>query len=240
MENLINKCGYNDFINKHNLIYEYGTYFIKGENTINTTRIILKLGASNLMIINNPISKKFDKIVMENIYNYTKNKRIIFDPLTKTTKAVLSGLVFIKIKSCEESIRLLGFKSAKTRMMESNNLYKIDLFYPDHTCKIDNQVRDMISIKDDYSGKSFKFLVEELEFIYPDIDKILKEYTPPKNRYFLVAGSDVKVVDNRKTNLNKKEKGIIKKIINIGNIKYCVVNINNKDYTINSKQLRIV
>jgi hypothetical protein len=148
----------------------------------------------------------------------------------------VNTLCFVKIKSCELSTKVFGYGNVKKTMMDSGENQVITSILPAFKCKKDDVERDIVEIS--VNGRNIKFCIEDLEFILPDTDLLLKGYTPPKDRT-INKGSEVRLVDNRQIGLPKDTKLVVNQINKVGTKRYCTAKYNNKEYTIAINKLKV-
>ena len=174
-------------------------------------------------------------------------------------------LASVKVKSFEESAYLFGFKPTKVEMMElskdtmdntkpeypkkiEGRLFNISNVLPNFECKKDGVKRDIVEIE--YKDRNLKFLIEDLEFVYPDIEGLVQGYNEPKDRKIKV-GKTIKIKDSRGSRLPHKYIGKITAIVPMSNnVKledgtymkrsYVEVMYNNKKELILSTQVKVL
>ena len=145
----------------------------------------------------------------------------------------IKKLTFVKINSIEQSVKLFGYGDLKKDMLESNSHFKIANILINFKCKKDDKIRDIVEIC--YKNKTYKFLGEEVEFVYPDISILTKGYHLPKDRTIIV-GIDVKIKNDKGTSLKKGDKvHVISKSFK----DYYKVRKDSKDYLIRKNQLKV-
>lgn len=169
---------------------------------------------------------------------WTKGTINLNELTSKPSKATVFGQIkntaFVKIKAYDQSAKIFRYGKLKKTMFESNALFTIKDILLDYTCKEDGLVRDIVEIS--YENRSYKFVGEELEFIYPDIANFTKGFTLPKDRV-VKAGVTAKLVDNRGTRIPKNTK------VSVGsNIfkDYYHINIDKKEYIVRKQQLKVI
>lgn len=196
------------------------------KNSTNTNKKILYFNNINLgkfsndHLENNVLSK-----YKNNILGYNINSRIKI-------------LCFVKIKDYKVSSEIFGYSKLKKNMYESGQYFKIENILLDHTCKKDSIVRNIIEIK--LNNRNYKFDIEDIEFILPSFDNIVKGYNKPKDRV-IKPGVRVKVIDNRKTRFNKNEILTVDSVqtLNKGKV-YATVKGDDKKGIINSKKIKVI
>lgn len=152
-------------------------------------------------------------------------------------KEGLLALGMVRIASCEESASLFGYRNIKTQMLESKQLFEISTITPDFKCKKDEEIRNIIEVKN--NGKAYKFLLSEVELILPDLDKLIKGYVAPKDRE-IKQGNDAKLINAKRTTIPKGSKVKVLEFKKIGGKEYSTVQFNDKNYIVNKKQLRVI
>ena len=156
-------------------------------------------------------------------------------------RTILKTICNVKIKSFQESADLFGYKPTKEFMMKSGQQFEIGNVMIDYTCKKDGEIRSVVEVI--FKDKALKFLPEDLEFIYPDLELLRKGYTEPLDRK-IKKGSKVKVVDDRRIPFKKNTKLKVNTVITVGHSsfskKYCSVLNDYKEYLIPIKKLKVV
>ncbi len=156
-------------------------------------------------------------------------------------RTILKTICNVKIKSFQESADLFGYKPTKEFMMKSAQQFEIGNVMIDYTCKKDGEIRSVVEVI--FKDKALKFLPEDLEFIYPDLELLRKGYTEPLDRK-IKKGSKVKVVDDRRIPFKKNTKLKVNTVITVGHSsfsrKYCSVLNDYKEYLIPIKKLKVV
>lgn len=243
MINLLDKYGYNNFINKYNKIINIRYYYDGSSNKF--TGILFpysknKLAQSLLIIdINN-----FKYKLVDNNAIYSINYSI--QSIDK-----IKQLAFVKIKSYKESSRLFGYGKIKKEMFEKSQdiikdngfgvqktikgeLFIIDSILQEFTCKKDKSIRDIFQIK--YNGKNLKFAATDLELIYPEIDQIIKGFNNKKDRT-IRKNSNVLI---KTKNKNKITGVVVERLEQIGYMKFSKVKIGDKIRIFNNKKLKVI
>jgi hypothetical protein len=154
---------------------------------------------------------------------------------------ILRTFCDVKIKSFQESADLFGYKPTKEFMMKSGQQFEISNMILDYTCKKDGIIRNVVEVI--FKDKALKFLPEDLEFIYPDLELLRKGYTEPLDRK-IKKGSNVKVVDDRGIPFKKNTRLKVNTVITVGHSsfgrKYCSILNDYKEYLIPTKKLKVV
>lgn len=145
-------------------------------------------------------------------------------------------LCTVKIKDYKESSTLFGLGPSKKRMYEQSlngETFFINEILMDYPCKYNNQERNIVEVIN--NNRALKFTVEDLEFIYPDISKLLKGINFPKDRTI----TRDKVVVVKRGNY----KGITGKVVELNHISdsktYAIIDIGDSKKIINLKHLKI-
>lgn len=220
LNDIINKTS--DFINK---IENPLDIFLKKENC----RICFKDNPSRYL---QKVDNQFKVFNSKNLFDSFPNMLHSLGEIDK-----VKSLCFVRVKSCSNSIKIFGYGNVKKNMLENGENYKIAQILPSFKSKKDGKERDVIEVT--VNNRNVKFLIEDLEFIFPDINLLLKGYTAPKNREIKI-GSHVKLIDNRKIGLPKNVKLKIEDTEKIGSKTYCIVNYNNKTYPILKNKLKVI
>lgn len=146
----------------------------------------------------------------------------------------IKAFAFVKVTKYDQSAALFGYSGVKKQMFESGEVYSIADILIDFKCKKDDLIRDVVEIC--YNNKTYKFLGEELEFVFPNLEEFTKGYQLPKDRVVRV-GSVAKVTNDKDTKLTKNDTvKVIKKVFK----DYFEVDKDNKKYLIRKKQLKVV
>jgi len=177
-------------------------------------------------------SKEDNKWVKEFIDD-SVNLPDLYDKYYESNIDLIKRYCFVKVKECKKSSEL-GFGKLKKKMMESNECFNIADILFDFVSKKDGLVRDIVEVI--YNNRTYKFLGEELEFIYPDLDILTKGYNLPKDRTFKI-GKTAKVINDKHTKLPLKA---IVKIESHAFKDYYKVSYDNTMHIIAKKQLKIV
>ncbi len=196
--------------NKKDVLIEYQDYIAWSDNRpepsvqeteyITCVRYKVTLGKKEYSIYSDITTNSF---IQSNEYGFKSYPSVENDRFTNG--------VFIKIKDYKLSSTIFGYKLSKKAMMESGNLYLMDTIHEDYLCKKDGVNRDVFEISN--GEKKLKFVIDDLEFIYPDIDKLMKGYNAPKDR-IIKKGSNVSLVRNGGLRLPVKAKGVVLEVVN--------------------------
>lgn len=189
------------------------------------------------------------KILKKDDKKYNYHSKMITD-----INSVLTNFAKVKIINYEESGKLFKFVNYKKQMYELANpseeeikdgktplLYDITNIEPGHECKADGVVRNIITLYNRDLDKSLKFVLDDVEIIYPDIDNFIKGYSKPKDRSIKV-GDSVSLKNNRGINrtISLTDKYIYKANKNTGYKKYATItNLkNNKTFNVPYNKLK--
>lgn len=146
----------------------------------------------------------------------------------------IKAFAFVKVTKYDQSATLFGYSGVKKQMFESGEMFNIADILIDFKCKKDDLIRDVVEIC--YNNKTYKFLGEELEFIYPNLEDFIKGYSLPKDRT-VKSGIVAKVTNDKDTKLTKNDTvKVIRKVFK----DYFEVDKEGKKYLIRKKQLRVV
>jgi hypothetical protein len=173
-------------------------------------------------------SFKYDNI------KYSYNNSMITD-----YNSILTNFAKVKIINYEESSKLFKFTNYKKQMFAASNpteedlklnkelkpvLYDITNVECSHECKADGVARNIITVYNREIDKSLKFVLDDVEIVYPNIDNFIKSYNKPKDRSIKI-GDLVKLKNNRGVNRNVKlnENYIYKANKNTGYKKYATL-----------------
>lgn len=183
------------------------------------------------------IRKEGNKFITSKVVN---NRNVFSEPPLLN----IERLCFVKIKDTIESAKIFGYGTLKKNMLVSGECFSINNILPSFKCVKDGEVRDIVEVIN--QGKNFKFVLSDLEFIYPDYKALLKGYTPPKDRK-IKNNTDVLLKDNKHIALPRNTKVRVLAInkINSGNSRtapreYCKVVHNNKEYFILKNKLKVI
>lgn len=243
-EDIFDKCGLNNFIKNG---VKVNSIFLNGKEA-NEININSSIGKNILKMISIKDSTSFMAIKTR---IKKSNKKDIITPFKNITNNldILKTICFAKVKGYERSGKLFGYLANKKAMynssldlLDENNkikekgkLFNIVDIQGNYTCKKDKEKRDIIILKGN-NQKSLKFLLEDIELVYPNINKYLKGYKEPKSQVKKV-GAEVRILD--KTGL--KLVGKIKvRLENIGKTSYYQVQIGNNIKVFKGKQLKLI
>lgn len=229
---------------------KYGADLTKVINTIDSfiknidERLDVNIITDSIFInvdTNSKIVRYLQKNPDKKVFEIVKNTRMYWHPRYLSNLDRIKAVCLIKIKSCDESVRLFRNKSIKKQMMESGENFIINNFILNYECKEDGITRDIVEITSPNGKKNIKFAITDLEFLLPDTSLLLQGYNKPKDRT-IKKGSEVKLIDNRKTGLPKSSKLKVTADFTdkTGSKKYYTVEYNNKEYVIAKNKLRVV
>ena len=225
---LLKDVGFFKFIKKYDDYYKD----FKGLNIqIGNSQVKDKMLSSFRIMFNNIyLFKTFN---VENGYHFKKVniKKEVTDTFgTKSWNDILAllNIGLVKVKSYEKSAGLFLYTNHKKKMNELS--IEGQLFQPTNVlmnfqCKKDGSIRDVIEVE--YLGKNLKFLLEDLEWVFPPIDDVFKGYNKPKDKVVKV-GRTIRVMDNRETRLPFKHECVLDNITTVGNKKYAEIKFNGK------------
>ena len=236
---ILDKIGYTSFdLNK-------GTYDLRRIVYIedsNTEKPIIVLGHRNypVIMVKDRERSTYKHVVLPKDFKY---------PSFGNTKTIdiVKDIVYVKIKSNTESVKLFGLRKVKNSMLESGKLFEIANLLERHKCKIDGEVRDIIEVVSlEDNKRNIKFVIDDLEFIYPPVNDPIKGYTPKKDRRISI-GKLVRVVKKNKQGIPVKSTGVVihkSRVANneYGNAEYCHIksSINDKIYNIKTNKLKVI
>lgn len=158
--------------------------------------------------------------------------------LCTTYEQIIIAMCFAKITGYVDSAALFGYKPTKLKMCESKQLFNIVGIHEGFLCKKDGQNRDIIELLDDETGKRMKFLLSDVEIIFPDIKQLTKGYNLPKSRV-IKKGVTAIVKDDRKTGFKKNDKVKVVDTTTVGAKKYAVIETANGIKRIPSCKLKV-
>lgn len=240
IEEFYKKIRYYDFSNN---IIKSGWQFSDFYNINKYNEICIKNSKNKNLII---FRKEFKYILNKVNINNTSYRTISND-------LILKRLCLIKIKSCEDSIKEFGNASIKYNMMSNildnknpeypkyiEQLFTINKIYLNHKCIKTGNILDVISIKLN-KGPSYKFVLSDLEFIYPDIEKLTKGYNESKDRKVYI-GSFIRIKNPHNiSRIPLKTKGVVEKLVTAGHNKYCDIRLeDDKIYRVELNKLKVI
>lgn len=156
-----------------------------------------------------------------------------------------------RVISYDKSVRLFKHKDVKKQMSEIIikpyadgtgqseivQYFRIVDILPEYKSKGEDGNNDVIVLK--HEDKHYKFVLEDLEITYPDIDNIMKGYNLPKDRK-VGKGSIVKVFD-KKSKLELGEIGKVTSRVSISpNKVFYNVLSKGETYIINQSKLKVI
>lgn len=147
-------------------------------------------------------------------------------------------LSLVKIISCKESIELFGYKNLKNKMLDSGGLYKVNNIHFNFQCKKDDIFRNIIEVENE-NGKTYKFLLSEIELFLPNIEAINKWGKEPKERIIKVK-ENACLIKSKHSKIPHKSIVSINSLTKIGGNDYASVKFENKNYIINKKHLKVI
>lgn len=156
-----------------------------------------------------------------------------------TYEQIISSMCFAKVTSFMGSAAFFGYKPTKSKMFESKQLFNIVDIHEGFMCKKDGQNRDIVELLDDESGKKMKFLLSDVEIVYPDLKSLTKGYNIPKSRT-IKKGITATIKDDRKTGFKKNDKVKVIETTKVGGKKYAVIQVNDTIKRIPSCKLKVI
>lgn len=141
-----------------------------------------------------------------------------------------------KIKSITASVQLFGNANVKKKMLDSGSTFKLVQIVQDYECK-DGTYKNVVKLS--YGGRSYVFLVSDLEFTFPDIPSLTKGYNLPLNRN-VSGGKTVKVTKKNHLNLEYGTRGTVISARSAGHKIYWDVRIGSKVVSIPQNKIRVV
>jgi hypothetical protein len=186
---------------------------------------------------------KFDLSIVKT-YNPNGFKKIKKDrniPITtflRDMHETIKQIAFVRVKSYELSTKVFGIGKAKKAMYESKELFKIHEILETFTCKKDKVARDVVEVCAP-DGRNIKFVMSDLEFMYPNVEQLLKGFSPPKDRE-IRRGSNVFVIRKNKQKLPYKTLGVVQDFRKLGALTYAVIKTDKGVFNIDKHKLRVV
>ncbi len=192
---------------------------------------------------------------------YVLDKDCFINSTNVVDKDAFAWLTYAKVKNPTKSINLFRKNQPLLTMVDeqakddkgeliyrsdgkplmTNKLYHITKLIPNYRSGKKQIKRDVVEIYNEELDINLKCLVEDLEFIYPDINKLTKGIKEPLNRTKRI-GANIKVTSAKRNaaRLPNRTKGVIKELITAGNKKYCVVSIGDKLHKIEQSKIRVI
>lgn len=223
MEKIKQQLNWNQFLEK---VSEHKGKFVAYKDNINATQLKRDL----VLYIND---NKFIILFEDGKYKIKNGKYIVNYQNYDSFTYIINNFLKFKIKDYQLSSNIFGYKKTKKEMFESNKQYEIENFYEDFTCKKDNVVRNIVEI---FNGeKVLKFVLDDIEIIYPDIDKLLKGFQPKKDRTIRRLSTVAFKRKDIDRNIYK-----VKKIEKVGAKQFCHIECNEVKLIKNIKELKLV
>lgn len=245
MEEILRKWGFHGFFEKNpnwsddhvilkTLIYRDYTM---PDGTItklpfkDSKTIVSCLKNKNIIIYKDPDNNKS--------WKFNTDKKQEFYYKSRSYDQLFMNIVHVKIKSYETSALLFGNSKIKKSMMETKENFIIGKLNLQHPCKKDGSIRNLIEVIAP-NGRNIKFVEEDIEFIYPDINSITKGYNIPLDRT-IRNGSKVKIYKKNTARISYGTKAVVESVNKTGNKKYCkIITENKKSYIIEQSKIRVI
>lgn len=154
----------------------------------------------------------------------------------------LKDCCFAKIKGYGLSSEVFKYTLKKKEMFNSNKLFSISKCYDNYLCKYDDISRNIVEVMDPITKKKLKFVSSDIEFVFPDFERIIKNHVFPKDRTFKTT-SIVRLKDNRSINIPKHQQMAVNDLFfdnNTGRPNYVSVLYNKKKYIIKTNKLKVI
>jgi hypothetical protein len=154
----------------------------------------------------------------------------------------LKDCCFVRIKGYELSSDVFKYTSKKKEMFNSNKLFSISKCYDNYLCKYDTALRNVVEVIDPITNKKLKFVSSDVEFVFPDFERIIKNHIFPKDRTFKTT-SIVRLKDNRSINIPKHHQMAVNDLFfdnNTGRPNYVSVLYNKQKYIIKTNKLKVI
>lgn len=253
-ESLMDKCGASVTIKKQNV----AVYVGPGEvlNQILIYFLIKTKENKQLVFIKDDYSNCFklfkDKMPAKVINNFSidlvnlmdvfDHKKGYYTNENSVDYNKLKDCCFAKIKGYELSSEVFKYTSKKKEMFNSNKLFSISKCYDNYLCKYDDISRNIVEVIDPITKKKLKFVSSDIEFVFPDFERIIKNHVFPKDRTFKTT-SIVRLKDNRSINIPKHQQMAVNDLFfdnNTGRPNYVSVFYNKKKYIIKTNKLKVI
>lgn len=258
MEELLKKLGFYNFLEKiQSKEWYLGNIILrdyknpkkeligyKSQNTLSGTREPVYRNYYDKKIVPCIRKSKYmaiikDKDIKENnIFKFTNNDMVEFYSKINKIEHNFMYFTFVKVKDYKLSALLFGHSNIKSTMMEGKALYNITKICPEYSCK-DGKIRNIFEVESP-NGKNLKFVLEDIEIVYLNIDKLTKGYTLPLDRT-IKKESKVKIYKKNDAGLPYGTMAIVDNLKRAGNIKYVeIITENNKKYLIKQNKIRVI
>jgi len=226
-KNILDVLGINEFFLK-NKIQRLDSIIIKNKKVTNMFYETALIFENRFAIIKNN---------KQNSYLFLDHKNSDAGRNFMSNHEAVLKYFYYKVKSIDKSIEFFGHKRVKQSILDSKEIFKIDKYLPNYSTVKSKEPLDVVTIIKD--NKAYKFLIEDLEVVFPDIINLKKGYNPPIDRK-IRNGSIVKITKKTNTDLKYGDRVTVKELMKAGHNRYCVVAVNNKNYTIEEKKLKVV
>lgn len=214
-------------------IYDSRVEYKAFHNSFNDVKSETK---SNVVLCLYNNSKSIYKDNMSYAFKLIKNERYI-PSSTISTEKIISELCYAKLKNYTESGSIFGWTPTKKEMFESGALFNINKIKLDYESPKTGTIINYIELAVP-NGKNLKFLLDEVEIITPDIEKLTKGYNEPIKRT-KEERAHIKVV--KKHNLPYGTKAVIINSFKQGNSRYCKIMTSDKKlHLIESKKIKVI
>ena len=251
--NLMDKCGASVTIKKQNV----SVYVGPGEvlNQVLIYFLIKTKENKQLIFIKDDYNKCFKlfkdqmsskistfSIDLVNLMDVFDHKKGYYTNENSVDYNKLKDCCFAKIKGYELSSEVFKYTSKKKEMFNSNKLFLISKCYDNYLCKYDNTSRNIVEVIDPITKKKLKFVSSDIEFVFPDFERIIKNHVFPKDRTFKTT-SIVRLKDNRSINIPKHHQMAVNDLFfdnNTGRPNYVSVFYNKKKYIIKTNKLKVI
>lgn len=252
-ESLMDKCGASVTIKKQNVSFYSGPgefvnqvliyFLIKTKE--NKQLVFIKDDYNKCFkLFKDQISSKIStfSIDLVNLMDVFDHKQGYYTNENSVDYNKLKDCCFVKIKGYELSSNVFKYTSKKKEMFNTNKLFLISKCYDDYLCKYDDISRNIVEVIDPITKKKLKFVSSDIEFVFPDFERIIKNHVFPKDRTFKTT-SIVRLKDNRSINIPKHQQMAVNDLFfdnNTGRPNYVSVFYNKKKYIIKTNKLKVI
>ena len=251
--NLMDKCGALVTIKKQNV----SVYVGPGEvlNQVLIYFLIKTKENKQLMFIKDDYSNCFKlfkdqlpnkistfSIDLVNLMDVFDHKKGYYTNENSVDYNKLKDCCFVKIKGYGLSSEVFKYTLKKKEMFNSTRLFSISKCYDNYLCKYDDVLRNIVEVIDPITKKKLKFVSSDIEFVFPDFERIIKNHVFPKDRTFKTT-SIVRLKDNRLINIPKHQQMAVNDLFfdnNTGRPNYVSVFYNKKKYIIKTNKLKVI
>lgn len=259
MKELLERLGFYDFLKKYEENWKIVPIIKRHYETSNTMDQLLVdeiTGRTQPITITvNPYQKHVGTIIVPVLYSRNKTLYISKDDNDKfilgncknietyglksyKDEEIFQHMSLVKIKDYKLSSSFYGHSIMKRTMFESNNLFNMTKIYPLRTCK-DGTIRDVVELKS-LNGKNLKFVLDDVEIIYPNVEKITKGYNFPIDRT-IRKECKVKVYKKNAARLSYGTVAKVSNLVNAGNIKYAeIITRDNKKHLVERNKIKVI